>query len=186
MSRRISLILSFCFFICASCASQPEPVPRTEYDAPAEEVDDAPEQAAEPAAEHVAPSDAPAAAADQGPIDLGLGDGSDDHAPIVIHRPSNDYGDDDIADAADTSRVYDQSCEELADCDGLPELACDDGEMRCLENQCVYTCETDEVEVDEAEGVGEAEDKEADELDEEHDADAFESTEPVDTFDEAP
>lgn len=168
MSRRISLMLSLCFFLCASCASQPEPVPRGGYDDADDEAmeREAPVQTAD---ENTPVADEPPAT-QQGPIDLGLGNGDDsDGGTIVINRPNSDNAElDDLADAADLSRVYDRACEVVEDCEGLPELACD-GEMECVDNQCVYSCDDDES------------DTETDESDESEDADELEA---IDTFDE--
>lgn len=142
MNRRILLLVSLCFLFSASCASQPKPAPRADYaqEEPEEVAHARPveqDTQAEPA------SEAPPAT-QQGPIDLGLGDDDPNGATIVINRPDN--GDTNLDDAEDeeTSKTYERMCEEIEHCEGLEELDCE-GEMACVEQRCVYTCDPDEL-----------------------------------------
>lgn len=170
MSRRISLILSACLFICASCAS-PQPSARSSVERADDDLDRS-KTPAQPASEDsAAPKDAPPAR-QEGPIDLGLGDANDPNAgPIVINRP-NTSGDttlDDTGNTADSDdaalttqalqrfreacdddenckkAVDSLSCEAAPDCSEIAEFAPPDCDVQtaCVENQCLLSCGSD-------------------------------------------
>jgi|GEM_PF-6282863 len=143
MNRSILFLVSLCFIFCASCASPPQPSPRTDY--AQDEPEEAQAQAAETTAQHSAPKD-DAPATQQGPIDLGLGGDDPNGAAIVINRP--DYDDTDLGEEeedAQTSKTYARKCDQVEQCADLPELSCE-GEMACVKKQCVYTCDPDALE----------------------------------------
>ncbi|AWV88139.1 hypothetical protein [Bradymonas sediminis] len=160
MSRRIALlVLGLGLFTFSACASpKAKPAPRTSYSSVDEEEverDEAPQRAADNAAESQNTE-----AAQAGPIDLGLGDGDDDAQPIVINRPNVDAADmeDPDAEESNQSHTYAQACDVVEDCAGLdaPECA---GEMDCVDLQCVYTCDPDEAEdADDLDGAGQEDD----------------------------
>jgi hypothetical protein len=171
MNRSILLILGACLFICASCASsQPEralsaPAAMAQ---PSDQQADKPAQPAKLEAATSAEDPTEDEARNDGPIDLGLDDGSGEpDAPIVINRP-NTAADAAALNVASETTEFDKKCEAPADCQGLeaPECA---GEMQCVEQQCVYACAAED-----SEGFAEP-DEFAEPMDDALEADGFEN-----------
>lgn len=154
-SRIIMSGIVLVLLAAAGCASSKAERPAQQS---ARQAAEAPESAAKaaPAADQASADTASREESNpKGPIDLGMGDDEGD-AEIVIDRPKGAADTEGaLGEEAEDSKEYEQACETVADCADLESLDCP-GEMQCVEQKCVYTCEDEADDED-------ADDEEADE-----------------------